>query len=73
MQILYKKVTYEEEENILAGITLLNDYTISLKTEDAIVQAYNIGIGNYLKGRRNSAYLKQFKEKKKEILAYNDM
>jgi hypothetical protein len=60
MQVLYKKTHYDIEHNMTDGIALLRDYKKQLGSEAAAVQAYNIGIGNYLKGMRNAQYLAKF-------------
>ncbi len=59
MQILYIR-TASTEENIKAGIWLLRDYRKRLGSEKAAIQAYNVGIGNYLKGKRNNSYYNKY-------------
>jgi hypothetical protein len=60
MQVLYKKTQYDIESNITDGVALLKQYKQQLGSEAAAVQAYNVGIGNYLKGMRNTQYLAKF-------------
>lgn len=69
MQILYKKV-HTEEENILAGIELLEDYHQKLGSQKATIQAYNVGITNYRKGSRNEKYYNKFIKTKEELSNY---
>ncbi len=66
MQILYRK-TSSTKDNISAGIWLLREYKRRLKSERAAIHAYNIGIGNYLKGKRNQKYHKKYLEAKMKI------
>ena len=65
MQILYKKSQYDIHSNISDGVYLLNDYKDRLKSNEAAIHAYNLGIGNYLKGKRNKQYLAKFNKFKK--------
>lgn len=66
MQILYKPTSFEVEKNLTDGANLLKDYRSRLDI-DAAVQAYNVGIGAYLKGTRNKDYLNKFKQAKKQL------
>lgn len=59
MQILYKK-TSTIEQNIQAGVWLLKSYKKQLGSEQAAIHAYNIGIGNYQKGKRAYKYHKKY-------------
>lgn len=52
--------------NVQAGVKLLREYYEKLGSIQAAVMAYNIGIGNYLKGKRNFAYFDKFKGAKHE-------
>lgn len=71
MQVLYTKTSFDPKLNILHGTTLLKDYAKVLPTRDAVIQSYNVGIGNFKKGIRNQDYLNKFK-KEKERLQYAD-
>lgn len=66
MQIKYRK-THSVHDNIKAGVWLLKDYHKRLKSEDSALHAYNVGIGNYRSGMRNTKYVTKFKNRKKEI------
>lgn len=66
MQILYKKSSFELEDNISDGVWLLKDYKTRLSVEGTI-QAYNVGIGNYRAGMRNVDYLNKFKTTKQQL------
>lgn len=67
MQVLYKRTSFSIEQNISDGVALLIDYREQLKSEDAVVQAYNRGIGNYLAGDRNPDYLNNFKRERQRL------
>lgn len=60
MQVLYKKTHFDIEHNMSDGIALLREYKRQLGSESAAIQAYNVGIGNYLKGARAPDYLAKF-------------
>jgi len=66
-QVLYKPTAFDISTNIQDGVWLLKDYKHRLKTEEATIHAYNVGIGNYLKGIRNSGYYAKFKQKRNEF------
>lgn len=66
MQILYKKSSFEPEDNISDGVWLLKDYKSKLSVEGTI-HAYNVGIGNYMAGIRNFEYLNKFKTTKRQL------
>lgn len=66
MQILYKKSSFDLEDNISDGVWLLKDYKAKLSVEGTI-QAYNVGIGNYRSGMRNIDYLNKFKITKQQL------
>lgn len=59
MQIKYRR-TISQEDNILAGVELLEAYSNELKSTEAAVHAYNLGIGNYKKGRRVPNYYSKY-------------
>ena len=59
MQVLYKNTT-TDWDNISAGVALLREYRKRLGSEVAAIHAYNVGIGNYLKGRRVSRYYSKY-------------
>lgn len=67
MQILYKPTTFEEDQNILDGVILLREYYQELGSAPAAVQAYNVGITAYKKGKRAPNYLKKFNKEKREL------
>ena len=71
MQVLYIKTSFDPKLNILHGTALLKEYAKRLPTRDAVVQPYNVGIGNFKRGMRNQDYLNKFK-KEKERLQYAD-
>lgn len=56
---------FEVGANLQAGVKLLREYYEKLRSINAAVTAYNIGIGSYLKGRRNHAYLGKYQRAKK--------
>lgn len=66
MQVLYKPTSYNIEDNIADGTNLLKKYAEVLP-RDAVIQAYNVGIGAYLSGVRNTSYLVKFKQAKKQM------
>jgi hypothetical protein len=71
VQILYKPTTFEIRGNLQDGVALLTEYRRALGSEDAAIQSYNVGIGNYIKGMRNQDYLNKYKREKykfKELL-----
>ncbi len=59
MQIVYTK-TYGIEDNIAKGVWLLRDYKSRLGSNEAAIQAYNIGLGSYTSGIRNKSYYKRY-------------
>lgn len=68
MQVLYKPTTFEIDKNLEDGTNLLKTYDGLLHhNKDAVIQAYNVGIGAYLSGIRNKAYLKRFKQAKTQL------
>lgn len=69
MQVLYKKTT-TDKDNIIAGVALLREYRKRLGSEEAAIHAYNVGIGNYNKGRRVSQYYNKYVKAKKGINAH---
>lgn len=68
-QILYKPTKFDIETNLKDSVDLLLEYIRILGSKDAALHAYNVGIGNYRKGKRNYAYVKKFKAAKQELLA----
>jgi hypothetical protein len=59
--------SFNIKENMTAGVKLLREYYVITETEKGAVKAYNVGIGNYLKGRlrtSSSAYFNKFKAQK---------
>jgi len=66
MQVLYKETTFDIRTNINDGTHLLREYS-RVMPKDAAVQAYNVGIGNYKKGMRNTEYLAKFKQTKQQL------
>ena len=68
MQILYKPSSFEVQKNMEDGTNLLKTYDRLLKgNKDATIQAYNVGIGAYLAGKRNKDYLNRFKQAHKQL------
>lgn len=47
------------DKNIEHGVRILRHYYKKLKSKDAAIQAYNMGITNFKKGRTNSTYLRK--------------
>ena len=68
MQISYKKTTFDVENNMYDGVSLLRLNAEQLHP-DAAIQAYNIGVPGYKKGRRNLVYLNRFKAAKIKLEA----
>ena len=66
MQIKYVPSSFEVRQNLIDGVRLLRIYNQSLQV-DAAIQAYNLGIGNYKKGMRNSNYLMKFNTVKQQL------
>lgn len=66
MQISYKETEFDIHNNMADGVSLLKDYHNRL-SKDGTIQAYNIGIGSYKKGRRNPKYLLRFKTAKAQL------
>lgn len=66
MQVLYKPTTFDINTNISDGVWLLKEYNSKL-TVDGTIQAYNLGIGNYSKGMRNTDYLIKFNTIKTQL------
>lgn len=57
--------------NIKAGCELLREYKESLGSTKAAIIAYNVGIGNYLQGKRNKfIYWKLYN---KHLSKYNEL
>lgn len=54
------KDVFNVQTNIAYGISILRDYYLATGSRDAAVLAYNAGIGNYLKRRYSSEYLRKF-------------
>jgi len=55
--------------NMQSGVALLREYYLKLGSTSAAIQAYNIGIGNYTKGKRLDRgvyYLSKFNKGRKE-------
>jgi soluble lytic murein transglycosylase-like protein len=67
MQVLYTKTSFDPKLNILHGTNLLKEYAKALPTRDAVVQSYNVGIGNFKRGIRNQDYLNKFKLEKERL------
>lgn len=67
MQVLYKEVSFDPKLNIAAGTELLKEYSKRLPTREAVVQSYNVGIGNFKRGMRNQDYLNKFKQEKERL------
>lgn len=70
MQILYKPSSFITSINIKDGIDLLVNYNSRLNNIDATIQSYNLGIGNYLNGKRNLDYLSKFKREREQLRRY---
>lgn len=68
MQVLYKKTSFDIEQNISDGVNLLINYKQTLGSTTAVVQAYNLGIGGYLNGGRNQDYLNRFQQEKQRLM-----
>lgn len=68
-QILYKPTKFDIETNLKDSVDLLLEYIEILGSKEAALHAYNVGIGNYRKGKRNYAYVRKFKAAKQELLA----
>ncbi len=66
-QILYKKSKKDVSTNLTDAVTLLETYKKSLGTDQAAIHAYNVGIGRYKNGIRNSKYYKKFLLAKSEF------
>lgn len=66
-QILYKKTKTDIAVNTQDTVELLQEYYDKLGSEDAAIQAYNVGITAYKNGARNKAYLAKYKRNKKEL------
>lgn len=66
MQVLYKKTLFDVYTNMGDGVFLLKDYRSKL-SKDATIQAYNLGIGSYYRGKRNYKYLDKFKTTKAHL------
>lgn len=66
-QILYKKTKMDIVHNTQDTIYLLKLYYKKFGSEDAAIQAYNVGETNYRKGARNYKYLAKYKQHKKEL------
>lgn len=60
---------WEVSANVQAGTKMLRDLYEKLGSVSAAVMAYNIGIGNYLKGKRNHTYLSKYQGAKHEIVS----
>lgn len=69
MQISYKPTVFDVETNMYDGVSLLRTNSEQLKHHDAAIQAYNIGVPGYKKGRRNLIYLNRFKAAKAKLEA----
>ena len=54
--------------NMQAGVKLLRENYEKLGSIKAAVSAYNLGIGGYLKGRRNQPYFLKYQEARNEIV-----
>lgn len=68
MQILYKPSSFAIDKNIADGTDLLKSYNRLLNhNKDAVIQAYNVGIGAYINGSRNKSYLRKFKQAKQQL------
>lgn len=61
--------------NVQAGVKLLRSYYEQLGSAKAAIVAYNIGIGNYIRGKRNPTYFAKYQGAKNEILreSYSDV
>lgn len=61
------------EDNIIAGIWVLQQYRSFVSTDEAALAAYNVGITAYKKGRRSNKYVAKVQKelKKFEVLTYN--
>lgn len=68
MQILYKKSSFDLDQNIKDGTWLLKDYQKRLKHPEKAIHAYNVGIGNFYRGVRNTSYVNKFNREKQELL-----
>lgn len=66
--------SFNVEKNMTQGVSILREYFLILKSKKAAVIAYNIGIGNYKRGKcqvSGAEYWDKFSQRKKEFLAYN--
>lgn len=52
------------DTNIRVGSEILQQYYDITKSKNGAIVAYNVGIGNYLAGRRNPAYLRKVNTQK---------
>ena len=66
-QILYKPTSYDIAINITDGMQLIKQYKEKLVKEEAYIQAYNLGISNYLRGVRNNNYYNKFSQTRQEF------
>lgn len=53
--------------NVQAGVKLLREYYEILGSIPATVQAYNVGIGAYLKGKRVPSYLAKWRKAHEQV------
>lgn len=67
MQIRYKPSGSDIHQNISDGKELLDDYYARVKSPRAALQAYNLGITNFKKGKRNLRYVAKFQQAKAEL------
>lgn len=66
--------SFDVTKNMTAGVEILREYYLNLKSKKAAVIAYNIGIGNYKRGKckeSGAEYWARFSKRKKEYLVYN--
>jgi hypothetical protein len=54
--------THEIYQNIAGGVGILREYYLKLGSRDASIQAYNVGIGAYISGKRSPEYLEKIKK-----------
>lgn len=59
-----KSDLFDIEKNIEIGVGLLREYYEQLGSRKKAIQAYNVGIGNFLSGLCNRSYLHKFLSRK---------
>lgn len=65
--------SFEVSKNMIQGTRILREYYLRLGSEKAAVMAYNIGIGNYKRGRfliNGDQYYSKFIQRRSNYVAY---